>query len=152
MIANPDQYIDDFVKAGADILTIHTEAVTHLHRSIQCIRDAGAKPAVSLNPATPLDTLEYVLEDLDMVLIMSVNPGFGGQAFIPSSIPKIRELRTRIKEKGLNVDIEVDGGISPKTIGSVSEAGANVFVAGSAIFGSGDYAETIRTMKERMVE
>jgi ribulose-phosphate 3-epimerase len=150
MISNPDQYISDFTSAGSDILTIHAEAVNHLHRSIQYIRDSGARPAVSLNPATPLSVLDYILDDLDMVLIMSVNPGFGGQAFIPAVIPKIEKLRGMITNRGIDVEIEVDGGISPDTISSVSKAGADVFVAGSAIFHSKDYAATIKTMKERM--
>jgi ribulose-phosphate 3-epimerase len=150
MILNPDQFIDDFVKAGADLITVHVEAVAHLHRSIQYIRKAGAKPAVSLNPATPLHVLEYVLEDLDMVLIMTVNPGFGGQAFIPEVVLKIRRLKEMIDERGLKVDIEVDGGIGPKTIHLVSSAGGDVFVAGSAIFHSDDYAATIRQMRAMM--
>jgi ribulose-phosphate 3-epimerase len=150
MILNPDQFIDDFAKAGADLITVHVEAVAHLHRSIQYIRKAGAKPGVSLNPATPLDTLEYVLEDLDMVLIMTVNPGFGGQAFIPEVVPKIRRLKEMLDERGLKVDIEVDGGIGPETIGLVSSAGGNVFVAGSAIFHSDDYAATIKQMRDKI--
>ena len=150
MILNPDQFIDDFVKAGADLITVHAEAVAHLHRSIQHIRKAGAKPGVSLNPATSLNVLDYVLEDLDMVLIMSVNPGFGGQAFIPEVVPKIRRLKDMIDERGLDIDIEVDGGIGPETIGLVSSAGGNVFVAGSAIFHSDDYADTIRKMRKNM--
>ncbi|MBN2060206.1 MAG: ribulose-phosphate 3-epimerase [Deltaproteobacteria bacterium] len=150
MISNPDQYISDFIGAGADILTIHSEAVSHLHRSVQHIRNSGAKPAVSLNPATPLGVLDFILDDLDMVLIMSVNPGFGGQAFIPSVIPKIEKLRSMINERGIDVEIEVDGGINPDTINDVSKAGADVFVAGSAIFNSDDYAATIKIMRERM--
>ena len=150
MISNPDQFAEDFVKAGADIITVHAEAVKHLHRSIQHIRTLGAKPSVSLNPATPLEMIEYVLEDLDMVLIMTVNPGFEAQAFIKEMIPKIEQLKAMIEERGLNLDIEVDGGIGPETIDLVSSAGANIFVAGSAIFYSDDYARTIRTMRERM--
>ncbi|MFC1862808.1 ribulose-phosphate 3-epimerase [Thermodesulfobacteriota bacterium] len=150
MISNPDQYIPDFVKAGSDIITVHTEAVNHLHRSLQYIRDSGAKPAVSLNPATPIEMIEYVMGDLDMVLLMSVNPGFGGQAFIPSVIPKIERLRKMIDERGLNIEIEIDGGVNPDTINSVSKAGGDVFVAGSAIFKSKNYADTIRIMRERM--
>lgn len=150
MISNPDQYAEDFVKAGADRITVHAEAVNHLHRSIQLIRKLGAEPAVSLNPATPPDGLEYVLEDLDMVLLMTVNPGFGGQAFIHSVVPKIEQVREMIEKRGLEVELEVDGGVGPKTIHMVSSAGADVFVAGSAIFGSEDYAETIRKMKENM--
>lgn len=150
MISNPDQFIDDFVRAGADIITVHVEAVDHLHRSIQLIRKAGAKPSVSLNPATPLQMIEYILDNLDMVLLMTVNPGFGGQEFIPEVIPKIERLREMIDKRGLKTEIEVDGGINPDTINLVSGAGADVFVAGSAIFYSEDYAETIRMMRERM--
>jgi len=150
MISNPDQYVEDFVKAGADKITIHCEAVNHLHRSVQLIRKLGAEPAVSLNPATPPDWLEYVLEDLDMVLLMTVNPGFGGQAFIHSVMPKIERVREMIDKKGLKVELEVDGGVGPDTINIVSLAGADVFVAGSAIFGSEDYAGTIRKMRENM--
>ncbi len=151
MISNPDFFVDAFVEAGADIITVHAEAVNHLHRSIQHIRKAGARPAASLNPASPLDMIEYVLDDLDMVLLMTVNPGFGGQAFIPGMIPKIEALREIMEKRGLDIELQVDGGIGPKTIGPVSSAGANVFVAGSAIFHSDDYAETIRVMRERMV-
>ena len=150
MISNPDQFIDDFVRAGADIITVHVEAVDHLHRSIQLIRSAGAKPSVSLNPATPLQMIEYILDNLEMVLLMTVNPGFGGQEFIPEVIPKIERLREMIDKRGLDIEIEVDGGINADTINLVSEAGADVFVAGSAIFYSEDYAETIRMMREGM--
>jgi ribulose-phosphate 3-epimerase len=150
MISNPDAFIDDFVRAGADILTVHAEAGHHLHRSIQHIRNAGVKPAVSLNPASPLDMIEYVLNDLDMVLLMTVNPGFGGQDFIPEVIPKIERLRKMIDKRGLDMELEVDGGIGPETINRVSSAGADVFVAGSAIYHSDDYAKTIRLMRERM--
>ena len=134
MITDPDAFVDDFVKAGADSITVHEEAVYHLHRSIQRVRMAGARAGVSLNPATPLDCLEYVLEDLDMVLLMTVNPGFGGQDFIQAVMPKIERLRRMIDQRGLNVEIEVDGGIGPENIGEVYAAGADVFVAGSAIF------------------
>ena len=150
MISEPDRYIDAFADAGATFLTVHGETVHHLHRTLQHIRDRGLRPAVSLNPATPHDVLEYVLGDLDMVLIMSVNPGFGGQTFIPSAISKIERLKAEIDARGLQVDIEVDGGIGPDTIGPVSAAGADVFVAGSAIFGSRDYGETIRLMRQNM--
>ena len=150
MISNPDQYAAEFVRAGADKLTIHAEAVYHLHRSIQLIRSLGAEPAVSLNPATPLNVIEYVLGDLDMVLLMTVNPGFGGQDFIPAVVPKIERLRQMVEKQGLDVEIEVDGGINPETIQTVSSAGADVFVAGSAIFGSRDYAGTMALMRERM--
>jgi len=152
MISEPDKYIHDFAKAGADKIMVHAEAGHHLHRSVQMIRDAGAEPGVSLNPATPPDWVEYVLDDLDMVLVMTVNPGFGGQAFIPEVIPKIEKVREMIENRGLKTELEVDGGIGPDTINAVSSAGANVFVAGSAIFHSKDYAETIRLMREGMVE
>jgi len=150
MISNPDDFIDDFVQAGADILTVHAEAGYHLHRTLQHIRKTGAKPAVSLNPASPLSMIEYVLDDLDMVLLMTVNPGFGGQDFIPEVIPKIERLREMIGKRGLDIELEVDGGIGPETINRVSSAGADVFVAGSAIYHSQDYAETIRLMRENM--
>ena len=150
MISNPDSYIDDFADAGAGIITVHAETINHLHRTVQHISTKGVSPAVSLNPHTPLNVLEYVLGDLDLVLLMTVNPGFGGQKFIPEVIPKIRLLREMIDKKGLNVEIEVDGGIGPETIYQVSSAGADVFVAGSAIFHSEDYEKTIRLMRERM--
>ncbi len=150
MISDPDVFIDAFAEAGADIITVHAEASKHLHRTVSCIRDKGLRPGVSLNPATPLKALKYILEDLDMVQLMTVNPGFEGQKFIPGIIPKIRKLREKIDKKGLEVEIEVDGGIGPDTIQMVSSAGAEVFVAGSAIFYSGDYAKTIRVMRERM--
>jgi ribulose-phosphate 3-epimerase len=150
MISNPDDFIDDFVRAGADILTVHAEASHHLHRSIQHIRNAGVKPGVSLNPASPLDMIEYVLDDVDMVLLMTVNPGFGGQDFIPEVIPKIERLRKMIDKRGLDIELEVDGGIGLETINRVSSAGADVFVAGSAIYHSDDYAATIRLMREKM--
>jgi len=150
MISNPDQFISAFVEAGADMITVHAEAVHHLHRSVQYIRRAGAKPAVSLNPATPLQVIEYVLSDLDMILVMTVNPGFESQEFIPEMVPKIELLRDMIDKRGIKVDIEVDGGINPETIYRVALAGADVFVAGSAIFYSKDYALTIRLMREKM--
>ena len=150
MILHPDQFIDDFVKAGADLITVHAEAIDHLHRSIQYIRKVGGKSAVSLNPATPLQMIEYILEDLDMVLLMTVNPGFEGQAFIHEVIPKIERLREMIDKRGLNIEIEVDGGIGPDNIHLASSAGADVFVAGSAIFYSKDYAGTIKKMREKI--
>jgi ribulose-phosphate 3-epimerase len=150
MISHPERFIDIFVDAGADILTVHTEATTHLHRVIQHIRHRGARPSVSLNPATPLGVLEYIIEDVDMVLLMTVNPGFEAQEFIPTVVPKIRKLREDVDKKRLNVEIEVDGGISPETVAQVSSAGAEVFVAGSAIFYSKDYGKTIRLMRDRM--
>ncbi|HBH0418547.1 TPA: ribulose-phosphate 3-epimerase, partial [Clostridioides difficile] len=142
MIENPDQYIEEFVKAGCDIITVHQEACVHLHRTIQNIKSHGIKAGVVLNPATPVDTIKHVLPDLDMVLLMSVNPGFGGQSFIPCVLDKIKELKAIIDSQGLNIDIEVDGGISPKNVAEVVQAGANVIVAGSAIFGSDDIQET----------
>ncbi|MBW1702660.1 MAG: ribulose-phosphate 3-epimerase [Deltaproteobacteria bacterium] len=148
MISDPDSFIDEFSEAGADIITVHAETVNHLNRTIQHIRGKGVRSGVSLNPATTLDCLEYVLDDLDMVLLMTVNPGFEGQGFIPEVIPKIKRLREKINKRGLDVEIEVDGGIGPENIGRVSSAGANVFVAGSAIFYSDDYAKTIRLMRE----
>jgi ribulose-phosphate 3-epimerase len=151
MISHPDQFIEDFVRAGADMITVHVEAVNHLHRSVQHIRRLGARPCVSLNPGTPPDMVEYVLGDLNMVLVMTVNPGFESQEFIPEVLPKVERLKEMIRQRGLKTEIEVDGGINPETIEQVSAAGAEVFVAGSAIFYSGDYGETIKLMRERMV-
>lgn len=150
MISDPDSFIDEFAKAGATIITVHAEAVHHLHRTIQHIRNKGVKPGVVLNPATPLDILEYVIEDLDIVLLMTVNPGFEAQEFIPEVLPKIKRLRETVNRKKLDMEIEVDGGISPDTVGRASSAGANVFVAGSAIFYSENYARTIQLMRDRM--
>ncbi|MFO7785128.1 MAG: ribulose-phosphate 3-epimerase [Thermodesulfobacteriota bacterium] len=150
MITDPDDYVDEFAKAGADSITVHCEAVAHVHRSIQRVRLAGAGAAVSLNPATPLEMLDYILDDVDMVLLMSVNPGFGGQTFIPAVRNKIERLRRMIDERGLDVEIEVDGGIGPDNIGEIHAAGADVFVAGSAIFGGEDYGETIGRMREEL--
>jgi len=148
MIENPERYIADFAKAGADYITVHAEAAYHLHRLIQNIREhKGVKAAVSLNPATPLDALDYVLPDLDMVLIMSVNPGFGGQAFIPSQLDKIRTLRKRIDDRKLNLEIEVDGGVKPGNAAEIAAAGADILVAGSAVFGATDYAAAIRGIR-----
>jgi ribulose-phosphate 3-epimerase len=152
MISGPDPFIQNFVDAGADLITVHAEAVHHLHRSIQHIRKSGAKPSVSLNPATPPEVLEYVLADVDMVLLMTVNPGFGSQEFIPEVVPKIRRLREMIEKRKLEVEIEVDGGINAETIHDAAAAGAEVLVAGSAIFYSKDYAETIRVMREKIVK
>ena len=142
MIDKPERYIEDFVKAGADLITVHAESTIHLHRVIQQIKSYGIKAAVSLNPATPVDVLKYIIDDLDMVLIMSVNPGFGGQKFIESTVEKIKDVR-KLSE---TVDIQVDGGITDKTIGKCIEAGANIFVAGSYVF-SGDYKERIDSLK-----
>jgi ribulose-phosphate 3-epimerase len=148
MIEEPDRYIEAFASAGADIITVHVEACPHLHRTVQSIRAAGKKAGVVINPATPLHGLEYVLDQLAMVLVMSVNPGFGGQSFIPQVLPKITRLRELIDERALDVDIEIDGGIKVENAGLVASAGANVLVSGSGIFGADDYAETIRAMRE----
>lgn len=144
MIENPDKYIGDFVTDNTEYITVHQEACTHLHRTIQLIRSHGKKAGVSLNPATSLDTLEYVLEDLDMVLIMSVNPGFGGQKFIPSALRKIRELDEIRKERGLSFEIEVDGGVTLDNVKEVLEAGADIIVAGSAVFAAPDIEERVK--------
>ena len=149
MITDPDRYLDDFAKAGADLLCVHLEACTHLHRTIQHIKSLGKKAAVALNPHSPLEGLRYVLEDLDMVLLMTVNPGFGGQSFIGNVVPKIRELRAEIDRRKLAVDIEVDGGIKVDNVDVVAEAGANVYVSGSGVFSTKNYGETIRAMRER---
>ena len=148
MIDEPIRYIKDFAKAGADIIVVHQESTKHLHRAIMAVKEEGKRVGVSLNPATSLDTLEYVLEDLDMVLLMSVNPGFGGQSFIPSSLKKIKELKAMIDRKGLKVDIQVDGGIFAENIREVVEAGANIIVAGSAIFGKGSIEENVKALRE----
>jgi len=150
MIESPDIYIDDFVKAGSDFITVHVEIVTHLHRLLGVIRDAGVKAGAALNPATPLSSIEYVLKQLDMVLLMTVNPGFAAQSFIPEVLPKIRELKEIIAQKGIEVDIEVDGGINVENISQAAQAGANVFVAGNAIFTSRDYSETISKMRSNI--
>ena len=147
MIVEPERYIEDFRKAGADAITVHAEACLHLHRTLQQIRGTGAKASVALNPATPLSAIEWVLGDLSMVLLMSVNPGFGGQSYIPQVTRKVRELREILHAAGLAVDIEVDGGIKPDNIAEVAAAGANVFVAGSAVFDSPDYAATVRELR-----
>jgi ribulose-phosphate 3-epimerase len=148
MISEPDRYISDFAKAGATLISVHAETCVHLNRTIQLIRDSGARPGVVLNPATPVEALRWILEYLDFVLVMSVNPGFGGQRFIPNSIAKIALLRTMISERGLDTLIEVDGGVSPQTIADIAAAGADVFVAGSAIFHSPDYRQTILTLRQ----
>jgi ribulose-phosphate 3-epimerase len=148
MIVEPERYVEDFARAGADLIGVHVEASTHLHRTIQQIKALGKKASVSLNPATSLDTIKYVLEDVDQVLIMSVNPGFGGQSFIRNVLPKIRELRAEIRERKLNVDIEVDGGIKPDNVAEVTAAGANVIVAGSAVFETKDYASVIAALRK----
>lgn len=142
MIDAPERYIDDFVKAGADMIVVHAESTIHLHRVIQQIKNHGLKAGVSLNPATPVENLKYVIDELDMVLLMSVNPGFGGQKFIPSTVKKIKEVR----EMSSTIDIQIDGGITDLTIKPCIEAGANIFVAGSFVFG-GNYKEQIEKLK-----
>ncbi|RKH36074.1 ribulose-phosphate 3-epimerase [Corallococcus llansteffanensis] len=147
MIVEPEKYVEAFAKAGADVLTVHQEASPHLHRTLQQIRQAGAKPAVVLNPGTPLGTIEEVLGEVEMVLLMSVNPGFGGQSFIEATVDKVRRLRAMLDARGLDVDIEVDGGINAQTAKRVVDAGATVLVAGSYVFGSKDYAAAIRSLR-----
>jgi len=148
MIDNPDLYIADFAQAGADIITVHQEAVSHLHRTVQLIKSFGKKAGVSINPATPASTLDMILADLDLVLVMTVNPGFGGQSFIDSCLSKIRELREQITARGLAVELEVDGGVKIDNIGEIAASGADVFVAGSAVFGAADYAATIAALRQ----
>ncbi|MBA2937923.1 ribulose-phosphate 3-epimerase [Paenibacillus sp. CGMCC 1.16610] len=149
MIEDPDRYIPDFVKAGADLISVHVEACTHLHRTLHLIKQSGVKAGVVLNPATPISLIEHVLdENLDLVLIMTVNPGFGGQAFIPGMLGKIRALRDQANAKGLSgLHIEVDGGINEVTARQVVEAGADVLVAGNAVFGQSDRADAIRRIR-----
>ncbi|MEE8483739.1 MAG: ribulose-phosphate 3-epimerase [Nitrospinota bacterium] len=147
MIENPDNYAQEFAKAGADIITVHQEASTHLHRSVALIRELGKKPGVSINPATPVETIRPVIKDVDLVLIMSVNPGFGGQSFIENSLGKIRELKRMINETGSKALIEVDGGVTGGNCAKVAAAGADVLVAGTAVFKAGDYAKVIGILK-----
>ncbi|MEH2957638.1 ribulose-phosphate 3-epimerase [Candidatus Merdisoma sp. JLR.KK006] len=147
MICDPDRYIAEFAAAGADIITVHAEACPHLNRTIAAIKEQGVKAGVVLNPATPLTELEYILEDLDMVLLMTVNPGFGGQKYIESCTRKIQDLRKMITERGLDIDIEVDGGIKLNNVQKVLDAGANVIVAGSAVFG-GDVEQNVKDFLE----
>ena len=151
MITDPDRYLKDFIDAGADWVTVHVEACVHLHRTLACIKDLGRKAGAVLNPATSLTTLENVLAEVDLVMLMSVNPGFGGQSFIPSAIEKIRRLRQMLDAVNPGAGIEVDGGIGPATIGAVAEAGANIFVAGSAIYGQAEYGPVIRDLRQRAV-
>jgi ribulose-phosphate 3-epimerase len=148
MIENPDLYIEEFANSGADIITVHQEACIHLHRTIQKIKGYGKKAGVSLNPATPLETLKYILQDVDMILIMTVNPGFGGQKFIDSMLKKIEELKKMREDLGLNFEIEVDGGINLYNVKEVVEAGADIIVAGSAIFESSNPAQTIKEFRK----
>ncbi|WP_448384222.1 ribulose-phosphate 3-epimerase [Desulfosoma sp.] len=149
MISEPDRYLEAFVEAGADWLGVHVEACVHLHRTVQRIRELGAMAAVAVNPATPLCLVEPILPHVDMVLLMTVNPGFGGQKFIPSVLSKIRELRRWIDERSLPVLLQVDGGVSVDTVDDLVEAGVDVFVAGSAVFQGSDYRRTVGALKER---
>ena len=148
MIENPDDYIKDFVDAGSDLIVVHAEACRHLHRTIQNIKSYNVNVGVALNPATSIESIKHIIEDVDMVLIMTVNPGFGGQSFIESMLEKIKELKQLIDDKNLNVDIQVDGGIKPDNIHKVVEAGANIIVAGSAIFNSENIEETVSLMRK----
>jgi ribulose-phosphate 3-epimerase len=148
MVKPVDRIVPDFAKAGASLISFHPEASEHVHRTIQLIKSQGCQAGLVFNPATPLDVLEHVLEDLDLVLIMSVNPGFGGQSFIPSALTKLRRVRQMIDASGRDIRLEIDGGVKPDNIGEIASAGADTFVAGSAIFGQPDYAEVIRRMRE----
>jgi ribulose-phosphate 3-epimerase len=155
MIVEPEKYIDEFAAAGADIITVHAEACAHLHRAVQQIKEAGSKlkPArkiragVSLNPSTSLAALDYVLPDLDLVLIMSVNPGFGGQKFIPRSLEKIKDLKWLVADQGLDLDLEVDGGVTVDNVGQIARAGVNAFVAGNTVFSARDYRKVISALR-----
>ena len=149
MIEHPERWVGEYAAAGADIISVHVEAAVHLHRTIEAIRAAGKKAAVAINPATSLDGVRYVLDLIDMVLIMSVNPGFGGQGFIDAVLPKIAALRRLADDRGLDLDIEVDGGIKVDNVDAVARAGANVIVSGSGIFSGGDYKDAIARMRER---
>jgi len=148
MIVEPERYVEAFAAAGADIITVHLEASTHLHRTLQHIRSLGKRAGVALNPHTPEDSLRYVLPELDLVLVMSVNPGFGGQSFIPAALDKLRSVRRMIDESGYAIDLEVDGGVKPGTARQVVAAGADVLVAGSAIFNTPDYRVAIEALRK----
>ncbi len=152
MIENPDKFIPDFAKAGSDIITVHAEASRHLHRTIQIIKEHGIRAGVSLNPTTPLYYLDHILGDVDLVLLMTVNPGFSGQEFIKSCLPKIERMRRMLDEGNYKAELEVDGGIKVSNIGAAAKAGADVFVAGSAVFGSDNYKKTIAAMRQEMEE
>ena len=149
MIVEPGRHVEAFAKAGADIITVHAEACTHLDRVVHQIKDCGKKAAVAINPATPLSAIEYVLPELDMVLVMTVNPGFGGQKYIPYCGEKVRELRKMITEKNLDVDIQVDGGVKASNIEEIAECGANIFVCGSAVF-EGNIEKNVKEILEQM--
>lgn len=147
MIENPDDYIEAFANAGADYITVHVEACKHLHRTIHYIKSFGVKAGVVLNPATPVETIQHIIDDVDMVLLMSVNPGFGGQAFIPSVLPKIRQVKEMAQTRGLDIEIEIDGGVNEETAKLCIEAGANVLVAGSAVYNKKDRGQAIASLK-----
>jgi ribulose-phosphate 3-epimerase len=148
MISNPERYIEAFAQAGADVLTVHPEVDPHLHRTVNRIRELGVKAGAALNPSTGLHAVEHVLPDLDVVMIMTVNPGFGGQTFIPTMLPKIRDLRGRLDHLGETTLIEVDGGVNARNAGSLAAAGANVLVAGSAVFGNPPYKDAVKAIRE----
>ena len=148
MIVEPEKYVQSFAEAGADVITVHAEASTHLHRTLQQIRALGKRAGVSFNPHTPPDCLRYVLPNVDLILVMSVNPGFGGQSFIPSAVDKLAQIRAMIDASGFDIDLEVDGGVNPGTARQVIEAGADVLVAGNAVFNQGDYAAAIQAIRK----
>jgi ribulose-phosphate 3-epimerase len=152
MVVPVDRIVPDFAKAGASLISFHPEASAHVHRTIQLIRGEGCRAGLVLNPATPVEVLDYVLEDLDLVLLMSVNPGFGGQSFIPSALDKLRRVRALIDARAPQVRLEIDGGVKPDNIGAIAAAGADTFVAGSAIFGAADYGEVIARMKQAVAD
>ena len=150
MISPVDQIVPDFAKAGASYISFHPEATRHVDRTIQLIRDSGCKPGLVFNPATPLNWLDYVIEKIDLILVMSVNPGFGGQKFIPQALHKLTEARARIASSGRDIRLEIDGGVKVDNAAEIARAGADTFVSGSAIFGSGDYAATIKAMRAQI--
>ena len=152
MVSPVDRIIPDFAKAGASLISFHPEASSHVHRTIQLIKAEGCQAGLVLNPATPVEVLDYVLEELDLVLLMSVNPGFGGQAFIPSALDKLRRVRERIERSGRPIRLEIDGGVKVDNIGEIAAAGADSFVAGSAIFGASDYADVIQRMRSEIAK
>jgi ribulose-phosphate 3-epimerase len=152
MVEPVDRIVPDFAKAGASLISFHPEASRHVHRTLQLIKGEGCQAGLVLNPATPVEVLDYVLEDLDLVLLMSVNPGFGGQAFIPSALDKLRAVRERIDASGKAIRLEIDGGVKPDNIGDIAAAGADTFVAGSAIFGQSDYAAVVKRMKDAVAQ
>jgi ribulose-phosphate 3-epimerase len=148
MMTNPEEFIPEFIDAGSNYLTVHVETCPHLHRTVQSIKEKGVKAGVTLNPATPLVSVEEILPEVDLLLIMSVNPGFGGQSFIPQTLEKLKRARKMIDDRGLKVELEIDGGVKPDNMALLSQAGADIFVAGSAIFGSKDYKGTIQKMRK----